>query len=212
VGVVEDVYSGTGAFGGGGQRSEMVYIAMGQYDDARFMSLAARPRGDMAGAAATLRRTVSGVDPDLPLYWVQTMEEALADTTFMHRIFGTIFAVFGGVALFMAAVGLYGVIDFSVSSRVREIGVRVALGADRSAVRRMVLVRVATQLAIGATVGVALGLLVAIPLSSTLFGVRRFDPLVITVIVVTLALTGLLAALTPTRRALRVDPVVALQA
>lgn len=211
VGVVQDVYAGTGAFGGGGQRSEAVYVPMGNADN-RFMSLAVRTRGDPTGGASTLRGTVAGVDPNLPLYWVQSMEEALAQTTFMHRIFGSIFAIFGVAALFLAAVGLYGVIDFSVSNRVREIGVRVALGADRRDVLRLVMGKVVAQLAVGIAGGILLGLALAVPLSTTLFGVRRFDALVYAVIVGTLALTALAAAFMPTRRALGVDPVVALRA
>jgi ABC-type antimicrobial peptide transport system permease subunit len=140
------------------------------------------------------------------------MEEAMAEANFMYRIFSSLFSIFGASALFLAAVGLYGVIDFSVSNRVREMGVRVALGASRADVVRLVLGKVLAQLALGAALGVGLGFALAVPLSSTLFGVETFDPLVYGVIVGTLFLTGVVAALVPIRRALAVDPGVALTA
>jgi putative ABC transport system permease protein len=143
---------------------------------------------------------------------VQPMQATLDETTFMHRIFGTLFLIFGSAALFLAAVGLYGVIDFSVSSRLREMGLRMALGAERGAIMGMVFRRVAMQLAIGVAIGVVLGAALAVPLASTLFGVERFDPLVYGIIVGTLALTGLLAALMPALRAVRVDPVITMRA
>lgn len=211
VGVVEDVYPGTGAFGSGGARQEAVYTALNQ-TEARFMSLAARVRGEPTSAGGTLRRAVMAADPNLPLYWVETMDENLRDDRFMHRTFGSLFAIFGMAALFLAAVGLYGVIDFSVSNRVREMGVRVAMGAERRDVARLVLGKVVAQLAVGGAAGMALGFVLAVPLSGTLFGVQRFDPLVYAVIVLTLVLVGLVATLRPLGRALSVDPVVALRA
>ena len=211
VGVVNDVYAGTGAFGSGVERPEAVYLAMGG-SGLRFMSLAVRARGDAASATSTLRRTVAAADPNLPLYWVETMDEVLRAQSLMHRIFGSLFAIFGVAALFLAAVGLFGVIDFSVSNRIREMGVRVAMGASRRDLVRLILRKVGAQLAVGAVAGVVLGFVLAIPLSSTLFGVERFDPLVYGVIVLTLVAVGLLATLRPLRRAVAVDPVVALQA
>jgi ABC-type antimicrobial peptide transport system permease subunit len=162
--------------------------------------------------AAPIRRAVAAADPNLPIYFVRTMQEAIDLTTFLHRIFGTLFAIFGSSALFLAAVGLYGVIDFSVSSRLREMGLRRALGAEGGDLLRMVFRRVLMQLAVGAAVGVGIGAGLAMPLAATLFGVQSWDPLVYGGIVSTLAVTGMLAALVPALRALRVDPVKALRA
>lgn len=210
-GVVDDVYAGTGAFGGGGQRTEAVYLSMGGTTD-RFMSVSVRTVGEASSVAGLFRRTVAAADPNLPLDWVRTQEENLRLDTFMHRVFSSLFGIFGAAVLFLAAVGLYGVIDFSVSSRVRQMGVRVAMGAARPDIVRLVLGKVARQLLVGMVLGVGLGFVLAIPLSSTLFGVQRFDPVVYAGSVVTLALVGLVATLRPLRRALSVDPVVALRA
>jgi predicted permease len=211
VGVVENAFPGTGAFGGGGQVPEAVYVGMGS-NDSRFMSLAVRGNADASGTVALLRSTVAEVDPDLPLYWVRAMDETVAQGTFMYRIFGFLFSLFGGAALFLAAVGLYGVIDFSVSNRLREMGIRIALGAGRRDIMWLVLRRVLTQLSVGAGLGILLGFALAAPLSSTLFGVDRFNAGVYITIVLTLFLVGLAAALVPVRRALAIDPVVAMTA
>lgn len=210
VGVVPDVHPGVGFFGGGGQLREMVYRpqALG---DARFMSLAVRTRGSPGAFAPRLREAATAVDPNLPLYWVRPMGEALDQTTFLHRIFGLLFSVFGGAALFLAAVGLYGVIDFSVSARIREMGVRIAFGAERKDVVGLVYRRVLAQLALGTGLGVGLGFLLSRPLSATLFGVEAWDPVVYGTIVVTLATTAVVAALMPAIRAVSVDPVEALR-
>jgi putative ABC transport system permease protein len=211
IGVVPDLHQGVGAFGGGTVLNEAVYTPLGM-SEARFVSVALRTQGPSANVAGAMRAAVGDVDPNLPLYWVQSMQAALDETTFMHRIFGTLFLIFGSAALFLAAVGLYGVIDFSVSSRLREMGLRMALGAERGAIMGMVFRRVGVQIAIGVAIGVVLGAALAVPLASTLFGVERFDPLVYGTIVGTLALTGLLAALMPALRAVRVDPVITLRA
>lgn len=211
VGVVPDLHQGVGQFGGGDQLPEIVYLPLGQ-SDPRFVSIAVLTGGPPAGITPALRRAVADVDPNLPLYWVNTMEQALAQTTFMHRLFGTLFGIFGAAALFLAAVGLYGVIDFSVSTRLREMGLRIALGAERGRILRLVFGRVFRQVAVGVVLGLALGALLARPLSATLFGVQGWDGLVTGVIVGTLVLTAAVAALVPALRAVRVDPVVTLQA
>jgi putative ABC transport system permease protein len=211
VGVVPDLYEGLGDFGSGDRLREAIYLPLRQTDP-RFISVAVRA-GDQSGdMAAPIRRAVGAVDAGLPIYFVRSMQEAIDLTTFMHRLFGSLFAIFGASALFLAAVGLYGVIDFSVSSRLREMGLRRALGAESGDLLRMVFRRVLIQLAVGAALGVGIGVGLAIPLSSTLFGVQTWDPLVYGGIVGMLALTGVLAALFPALRALRVHPVTALRA
>jgi predicted permease len=211
VGVVPDMHEGVGEFGSGEQLRETVYLPLRQTDP-RFISIAVRTQTGAGDQAALIRRAVQAVDPNLPTYFVQTMQHAIDLTTFLHRIFGTLFAIFGSSALFLAAVGLYGVIDFSVSSRLKEMGLRRALGAEGGDLLRMVFRRVLIQLAVGATVGVLIGVGLAVPLAATLFGVESWDPLVYGGIVGTLALTGMLAALMPALRAIRVDPVTALRA
>lgn len=211
IGVAPDLYEGVGAFGSGGLLREMIYRPIG-VGDPSFMTLAVRTNGPPAQSVNDLRRAVADIDPNLPLYWVMSMNEALAQTTFMHRIFGTLFAIFGAAALFLAAVGLYGVIDFSVSSRLREMGLRMALGAEPRDILRLVFRRVFIQLGTGIAIGLGLGALLARPLAATLFGVESWDTVVYVTIVGTLALTGLVAALVPALRAVRVDPVIAFRA
>lgn len=207
VGVVPDMHEGAGAFGGGGRIRAAIYRPLALADP-HFMSIAVRTAGPPAAITSALREAVTDLDPNLPIFFVRSMTEALDIAMFVHRIFGTLFALFGAGALFLAAVGLYGVIDFSVSSRLREMGLRMALGALPLDILRMVYRRVLWQLGIGLVLGLTLGALLARPLSATLFGVPSFDPLVYGAIIGTLVLSGCLAALAPALRAIRVDPVV----
>jgi predicted permease len=211
VGVVDDVDGGVNPFAGGDPLSEGIYLPLGQ-GDARFMSVAVRTVGPPTQITAVVRRAVGDVDPNLPLYWVRTMDEVVDQSIFFHKIFGIMFAIFGATALFLAAVGLYGVIDFSVSSRIRELGVRMAMGAQGRDVLRLVLRRVLIQLGVGMVVGLGLGAALSVPLAAALYGVESWDAIVYGLIVGTLVLTALTAALGPALKAIRVDPVVALQA
>jgi predicted permease len=210
VGVVPDLHEGLGGFGSQ-QLREAIYLPLRQTDP-RFISIAVRTANASIDPTAAIRNAVGAVDPNLPIYFVRTMQEAIDLTTFLHRLFGVLFAIFGTSALFLAAVGLYGVIDFSVSSRLREMGLRRALGAEGGDLLGMVFRRVMIQLGVGAAVGVGIGALLARPLAGALFGVHSWDPVVYGGIVGTLALTGMLAALFPALRAIRVDPVTVMRA
>jgi len=211
IGVVEDVHGGVDPFAGGEALAEGIYLPLSQ-DDPRFMSMAVRTVGPPTQITADVRRAVNDIDPNLPLYWIRTMDEVVGQSIFFHKIFGIMFAVFGVTALFLSSVGLYGVIDFSVASRVRELGVRMAMGAQGRDVLRLVLRRVLIQLSVGLVLGLILGALLSIPMASMLYGVERWDATVYGVIIGTLVLTAVVAALGPALRAIRVDPVVALQA
>jgi predicted permease len=211
VGVVSDVFEGVGQFGGGEQLAEAIYLPVGQ-SDPRFMSVAVRTAGPPEAVSGQLRSAAAAIDPNLPLYWVMPMRQALDQTTFIYRIFGTLFVIFGGASLFLASVGLYGVIDFSVSSRMREMGLRMALGAQGAAIVSLVFRRVLMQLVVGSALGLAIGAALGRPMASMLVGVRTWDPIVYGTIVGAMAATALVAALMPTLRAVRVDPVTALRA
>ncbi|MBW3534363.1 MAG: ABC transporter permease [Gemmatimonadetes bacterium] len=211
VGVVPDVHPGVGPFGSGGEPArDAIYLPLGQSDLA-FASVAVRTSGPPAATTGALRRAVSAADPNLPLYWVRTLREAVDETASFHRIFGGLFAIVALAALFLSAVGLYGVIDFSVANRLRELGVRKAMGAHGGDVLRLVMSRVVRQLALGVLLGVAIGVGLAVPLAATLYGVDVWDPLVYGGIAAVLTATGLAAAMVPALRAVRVDPVVALR-
>jgi ABC-type antimicrobial peptide transport system permease subunit len=157
------------------------------------------------------RELVSSIDVNLPLYWVMPMRQVLADNSWAFSLFGSLFTIFGGAALFLAAVGLYGVMSFSVAQRRREMGVRMALGAEARDILRIVFNRVFVQLAIGLAVGLGLGYALSQPLRFVMFGVETSDWSVYLAIVVTLVATGLIATFFPAQRAVRVDPLTALR-
>jgi ABC-type antimicrobial peptide transport system permease subunit len=155
---------------------------------------------------------VASINADIPIYWPYSMDEALARPLWFIRVFGTMFMIFGFIALFLASVGLYAVMAFSVSRRTREVGIRMALGAGSPDVVRMVFGQGLLQLAIGMTAGLALALGVSRVLGMLLFDVQPRDPVVFGSVAAVLTLAGLLACLFPARRAARVDPLVALRA
>jgi len=157
--------------------------------------------------AAPLRRIVAELDPNLPLYDVARQSEALEQATWAFRLFGVQFGVFGGLALFLAAVGLYGVMAFSVTQRRREMGVRMALGAERVSIVGLVLSRGGRQLLMGIGLGLVTGAAMGRPMRYVLYGVEASDPLVYLLIAVTLGVSGLLACILPARSAARADPV-----
>jgi putative ABC transport system permease protein len=126
-------------------------------------------------------------------------------------VFGTMFMIFGGVALFLAAIGLYAVMSFSVSRRTREVGIRMALGARAGDVIRMIFRQGVLQVVLGLVLGLAFAATVARFMSVILFQVQPRDPAVFGGVAALLAITGLCACLVPARRATRVDPLVALR-
>jgi predicted permease len=188
-----------------------VYFPLDQYDT-RFAYVALRSAGeDPMSLAAGARDDVIAVDPDIPLYWVQTHQAAIDEQTWFFRIFGNLFMVFGFVALFLAAVGLYGVMSASVSNRTSEMGIRMALGAQGGDVLRLILKQGAVQVGIGMALGLALAALLSRGLELILFQVEPWDPIVFALIAVVLAAVGMLASYIPALRATRVDPAVALR-
>jgi ABC-type antimicrobial peptide transport system permease subunit len=140
------------------------------------------------------------------------MPDVIKAQTWFYTTFGTLFMVFGFVALFLAAVGLYGVMSFSVSQRRTEMGVRMALGASGRSLIGLVMRKGAIQMAVGLVIGLILAGLATTPLQIVLFEVNARDPMVFGTIVVTLAVTGLLASFVPARRVTKVDPATALHA
>ena len=211
VGVVPDTYQGMGSFGTEEQIQELTYLPLAMANPSR-MRMAVRARDEPAVLATRLRQAVTQLDPDLPLGFVQTMESAVEEATFIRRIFGTLSSFFSVAALFLATVGLYGVIDFSVSSRVKETGIRMAMGAGRRSIVRLVYGRVLRQLALGLVVGLALGTALARPMSAAMVGIVMWDPLVYGSVVLTLTLTAVAAALVPTLKAINTDPSDSLRA
>jgi putative ABC transport system permease protein len=151
------------------------------------------------------------VDPELPLYGVRTLDDIVSDRTAQRRLAVTLITVFAAVALVLAAVGIYGVMSYAVAQRTQEIGIRMALGAEREQILRMVL----RHGALMAVTGVGLGLVVAFVLArlitSLLFQTSAADPPTFSLVPMLLTAVALLACYVPARRATRVDPLVALR-
>jgi putative ABC transport system permease protein len=158
-----------------------------------------------------VRDEVAAIDADIPLYQVRTLGDAIRESTWFYRVFGALFMVFGSVALFLAAIGLYAVMSSSVSRRTREVGVRMALGARQSDVLRLIFRQAMVQVGVGLAFGLALAAAISRLLAIVLFDVEPRDPVIFGAIVVVLALTGAAATFLPARRATRVDPQVALR-
>jgi predicted permease len=208
VGVVPDVwYDGTDD---DDQLGTVVFTPLGQ-NDYHFLSLAVVAPGDPTGLANPVQAIVSSIDPDQPIYFVRTLQEAIRENGWFYGVFGTLFMVFGGAALLLATVGVYGVVSFSVYRRTREIGVRMALGASARDVLRMFLRQGGLQILIGLTCGLVLAFFLAKGLGLVMFQVNTKNPAMYVGVTVALALTSLLATLIPARRAMRVDPMIALR-
>jgi putative ABC transport system permease protein len=174
-------------------------------------TLVIRTDSEPTALVAAVRGEVRALDKDLPLYGVKTMEDYLDDSVAARRLNMLLVGVFAGVALLLAAVGIYGVISHSVTERTREIGIRMALGASSQDALRLVVRRGMTL----ALIGVGLGLTGSVALTwlmkNLLFGVSATDPLTFVVIALLLTLVALLACWIPARRAAKVDPMIALR-
>jgi putative ABC transport system permease protein len=170
-------------------------------------------RGDASAAALlpSVREAVRALDADQPIYAIQTLEEAMAEASFQQRIAAVLLSIFAGVALVLAAVGIFGVMSYSVSARTQEMGVRLAMGAQRRDVMWLVLGHVLRLSAVGVAIGIAGLLAVGKAMTGLLFGVTPADPLTIASVAGALGAVALVAAWAPAARASRVDPIEALR-
>ena len=213
IGVVEDLQmQGFSPPGAPSAVPDGYYVPVAQADPS-FMTIVARarPGTEPSTLGPALREVVRSVDIDLPLYDVRTVAEAVDRTSWFYRVFGSVFVIFGAVALFMASVGLYGVLAFSVSRRTQEMGIRMALGAGRAQVMRLVLRQGLTQIGVGLGVGLAMAFGLSSLLSFLMFGVDPRDPLVFGGVLLLTLSVGIAASLLPARRATSVHPSVALR-
>jgi putative ABC transport system permease protein len=208
VGVVGDARNN----GAGANVRPEIFIPMEQGRDAwNQLFLIVRSDLDASALIPSIRAAVVSIDPEQPVYAIQTMEEAVALSSFQQRISAMLLGIFAAVALVLAAVGIYGVMSYAVSARTQEIGVRMAVGAERADVLRLVLSQVARLALFGLVLGVGLLLATGKTLSQLLYGVKPSDPLTIVLVTATLGLVALMAAWAPAWRASRVDPIVALR-
>ena len=175
------------------------------------MTLAVRTTGNPMNLVPTIQREVSAIDPDLPVYRVNTMTEVMGDSLERRRLALILLAVFAGLALLLASVGIYGVTSYGVAQRHVEIGLRMALGADRGQVLGMLIRSGLATIAIGLGLGLAMALFLTRLMSGLLFSVRASDPLALGGAAVLLMAAALLAIFVPARRATKVNPMVALR-
>ena len=187
-----------------------VYLPLAQ-SDVRFMSVAVRSVGDPLAITAAVRREVSALHADTPIYFVQRLDEMIADQLWFITSFGGLFAVFGVAALFMAAVGLYGVMASSVGQRAREVGIRMALGAKAGGVRWLIVRQGILRVLLGLLVGLPLGGLLSDGMGMEDGFIQPWDLSVFLMISLVFLLTGVTAGFLPARQASRVPPMDALR-
>jgi len=178
----------------------------------QLLAFTVRGKGDPAALAAAARRAVHGIDANLPVERVATMRELVDRSIAGRRSYALLFAVFAGVALALVSVGVYGVMSYSVVRRVQEIGIRMALGARRGEVLKMVVAQGMALAGLGIAVGLGLALAASRLVASLLYGVGATDAATYAAVAALLAALALLACWLPARRATRVDPMVALRA
>ena len=180
-------------------------------DDARSIELVVRSTSGVAGLQNAVRAAVWNVDPNQPVVRIKTMEQILADTMIVQRFSTSLLAGFAGIALALAAAGIYGVISYSVTQRTHEIGIRMALGADQRDVLRLVVGQGMVPALIGLGVGIAGAIGLTRFMRSLLFNVSVTDPITFGVIGFLLFVVAVAACYLPARRAARVDPMIALR-
>jgi ABC-type antimicrobial peptide transport system permease subunit len=191
------------------ERQPFIYTALSQVYSEQISLLvrAARP----SSVLLDVQQAVQGLDRELPLQFVTTMEEAIRQSLFLQRFGAGLLGFFGGLALVLALVGVYGVMAYSVSRRTRELGIRVALGASRTTMVREVLWQAAQLSFVGVIVGIPVSFVLARLVSSLLYGVGAADPATFIGVPATLVVAALAASYLPARRASTVDPIVALR-
>jgi len=175
------------------------------------MSLVVRTSGDPHSLVTPVLNTIRSIDPDQPAFAVKTMSEVVDQSLSLRWFNALVVSLFAVSSLLLAMIGIYGVIAWNVKQRTREIGVRVALGANRKALLMMVLGKGLRMTAVGIGLGLLGSFLLAHFLRSLLFGVGQTDPLTFAVVPLLLLLAAVLACVIPARRAIKVDPMIALR-
>jgi ABC-type antimicrobial peptide transport system permease subunit len=177
------------------------------------MTILVETTSDPSSVVRPMRAVVAGLDPSLPVFDVRTMDDHLRNgQALLFTRLGSAFAtVFGLLALVLATIGVYGVVSYSVAQRTREIGVRMALGARRPAIIRLVVGQGMRLGWIGLAIGLALSVATMGVVSSVLYGVGPRDPLVLGIVMGLLTLVVAIASLVPARRAMRIDPITSLR-
>ncbi|MGC1604553.1 MAG: FtsX-like permease family protein, partial [Candidatus Acidiferrum sp.] len=181
------------------------------FDELRTLHLAVRTSEDPALMFNSIRASVAAIDPEIALDDLKTMDAAIDKSLAPQRFNLVLVALFAVLAIFLAAVGVYGVLSYSISQRTREIGVRIALGAQRGRVLRMAVGEGMKLAILGTAVGMAGGFVLTRLIASLLFGITARDPFTFAAVGVLVAIVSFAACYIPARRAMRVDPIVALR-
>jgi putative ABC transport system permease protein len=207
VGVVDDVRD----TGMSVESRGTMYLPLAQAP-ASTMWLAVRTAPGAVAVGAALRKAVEAINKDLPLAYLGTLDDRVSGEVAQPRFSMLMLGIFAGIALLLAAIGIYGVISYSVAQRTHELGVRIALGANRMSVVGMVVRQVLTMTGLGIAIGGVAALLAGSVLAKLLFGVRSSDPVTFVAVALVLTAVALVAAAVPAWRAARLDPVTALRA
>jgi predicted permease len=189
---------------------EGVYYFPYSQDSSNAYTLAIRTAGDSGAMVPTIRTTMAGIDPELPLFEVRTMADQSALSLSSRRTSMLLAIAFGALALFLAAVGIYGVLAYLVTQRRREIGIRMALGSTQRGIVKLVLREGFTLVGIGLILGVAGAVALRTVVATEIYGVGSLDPLVIASVAALLGVVALAACVQPARRAVRVNPTIVL--
>jgi predicted permease len=192
------------------ERVGSYYFPFAQNTDSG-VTLAVRTAGDPGAMLGAMRKAIDEVDPQLPLFDTHTMRERIDDSLTSRRSPMLLSVAFGAVALFLAVVGIYGVLAYLVAQRTREIGIRVALGSDPERIFRLVFREGVLIVTAGFVLGVVCSWILGRYMESILYGVRPLDPAVMASVSVTLIVVALLASTLPAYRATRVNPIIALR-
>ena len=175
------------------------------------MNFIMRTQLEPANLTESARSVIAGLNPTLPVANVKTMETIISESVAANRFNMSLFGLFAAIAMSLTIVGIFGVMNYAVTQRTQEIGIRMALGAQPGQVRALILKQGLVLSAVGLTIGLGGCFIVTRWLASLLFGVSTIDPLILAAVAVTLAAVALLTCYIPARRATKVDPIIALK-
>jgi putative ABC transport system permease protein len=176
-----------------------------------FNTIVVRAEGEPSSLVPAVKAAIWAVDRNQPIAKIETLEQLLSESLARRRLYMILLGIFAAAALLLASVGIYGVMSYSVNQRTQEMGIRIAVGAERNDVLRLILGQGARAALLGIAVGIATALALTRLMTSLLFGVSARDPLTFVGVATLLTLVGLGASFLPARRAMRVDPIVALR-
>lgn len=194
---------------GGADSGPPAYVAASDSDTLETLLL--RAKGEPMALVAELRKIIASIDPDVAIGTICTYDEMIGDNFSTRKLGVLMVSVFSGAALFLSAIGLYGILAYSVNQRTREIGIRIALGASSTNILRLVIQRGLMMVGLGLIIGIVTAAVCSRSIENLLYEVRGDDPVTLGVAVLVLCIAGLIACLLPARRAAKVDPIAALR-